>query len=499
MVTREESTRRVEQCDVCIVGAGIAGLNALFVASRYLSRHQKVVLIDRRQRVGGMWVDTYPYVRLHQPHPMFTAGNVPWTLGRDRGYLATKHEVLDQFDHCLAVIKQAVDVREMFGSDAESYEELDGVVHVHCRSSDGSRVTVEAKRLINAYGFRVETNDPLEISSARVQSVSPDHCDVRHGDIAESRTPVWIIGGGKTAMDTAHALITRCPGRKVNLVAGAGTFFLRRESAFPPGPRRWWSGTPVSVIARRTARQFDGTNETDVAQWYRSAFGTWCAPAVANHFLGVLSESENDAIVAGLGDVVMDHLVDVVDEGGQTRMVLRSGATRPLEPGSWLVNCTGYVMRSDHPYEPYTSSSGAVLSIQTRSATLHLSSFEGYFMTHMLFLDALRDADLYELDLQELQKKSRTVLPWAMFALTQHNISVMSDRLPAKVFRECGLDFDLWYPPPRRMAVTTRFLLTHRREREHHRRALDTVRERFDVRCGRLALTPDAAPMPGRS
>ena len=84
-VTERDSA--VETCDVCIVGAGIAGLNALFVASQYLSRDQKVVLIDRRERVGGMWVDTYPYVRLHQPHPMFTAGNIEWTLGQDRSLL----------------------------------------------------------------------------------------------------------------------------------------------------------------------------------------------------------------------------------------------------------------------------------------------------------------------------------------------------------------------------------------------------------------------------
>jgi cation diffusion facilitator CzcD-associated flavoprotein CzcO len=95
----------VERCEVCIVGAGIAGLNALFVASQYLSRDQRVILVDRRERVGGMWVDTYPYVRLHQPHPMFTAGNIEWTLGRDRSYLATKGEVLDHFQHCLNVIK----------------------------------------------------------------------------------------------------------------------------------------------------------------------------------------------------------------------------------------------------------------------------------------------------------------------------------------------------------------------------------------------------------
>jgi cation diffusion facilitator CzcD-associated flavoprotein CzcO len=166
----------VESCDVCIVGAGLAGLNALFVASRYLSREQKVILIDRRQRVGGMWVDTYPYVRLHQPHPMFTAGNIEWTLGKHRSYLATKGEVLDHFEHCLRVIKQRVRVDEYFGWAMESDEETGGVVRITCRSSDGRPLVVEAKRLIKAYGFRIEPNDPLEISSNRVQSVSPGPC-----------------------------------------------------------------------------------------------------------------------------------------------------------------------------------------------------------------------------------------------------------------------------------------------------------------------------------
>jgi len=85
------ASTRVETCDVCIVGAGIAGLNALFAASRYLSPDQKVILMDRRARAGGMWVDVYPYVRLHQPHPMFTAGNIKWTLGKDPSYLGQVH------------------------------------------------------------------------------------------------------------------------------------------------------------------------------------------------------------------------------------------------------------------------------------------------------------------------------------------------------------------------------------------------------------------------
>src|SRR5262245_18065199 len=173
----------VEQCDVCIVGAGIAGLNALFVASRYLSRDQRIILIDRRQRVGGMWVDTYPYVRLHQPHPMFTAGNIKWTFGKDPSYLAAKDEVLDHFAHCLEVIKQRVRVYEDFGWDLASANETDGVVRIRCRSSDGRTLVVETQRLIKAYGLRVRPNDPLEISSTRVLSVSPDSCDMRGDDV----------------------------------------------------------------------------------------------------------------------------------------------------------------------------------------------------------------------------------------------------------------------------------------------------------------------------
>ena len=281
----------VESCDVCIVGAGIAGLNALFAASRYLSRDQKVILIDRRARVGGMWVDTYPYVQLHQPHPMFTAGNIKWTLGQDRSYLATKGEVLDHFQHCLNVIKERVQVDQYFGWAFESDDEADGIVRVTCRSSDGHSLVIEAKRLIKAYGLPVMPNDPLEISSARVQSVSPDYCDVRSGEMRASDAPVWIIGGGKTAMDTAHALIAEYPGREVNLVAGQGTFFSRRDRLFPAGVRRWWGGTLGSTMADQLARRFDGTNEAEVQEWFRSTYGHFVTPDAENFLAGVLSQS----------------------------------------------------------------------------------------------------------------------------------------------------------------------------------------------------------------
>ncbi len=477
----------VTTCDVCIVGAGIAGLNALFAASRYLSRDDRVILIDRRPRVGGMWVDVYPYVRLHQPHPMFTAGNIEWTMGKDRAYLATKGEVLDHFQHCLDVIRERVQVDEYFGWDFESEEEATGIVRVTARAADGRTLVVEAKRLIKAYGLGITPNEPLDISSARVHSVSPDYCDVRTGDISESDAPVWIIGGGKTAMDTAHALITTYPGRQVNLVAGQGTFFSNRDGLFPSGSRRWFKGAPTSTVAARLSRRYDGTNESEVQGWYRATHGTFLTPQADNFVLGVLSEAENRTITAGLNDVVMDYLDDAVDRNDTTELVFRSGSTKTIQPGSWVVNCTGYVkFPGEYPYEPYVSPSGAVVSINVRSAILHLPAFIGYFLGHLMFLDKLGEIPLYEVDWMSLRQKTPLAFPYVLFALVQHNLSLIYDNVPRRVFNENGLDFDKWYPLPRRLPGMARFVLTHRQERERQRRVLDTVRERFDIRCGPL-------------
>lgn len=483
----------VEKADLCIVGAGLAGINALFVASRYLTRDQRVILVDRRERVGGMWVDTYPYVRLHQPHPMFTAGNIKWTLGEPPAYLASKPEVLSHFQHCLNEIEKRLHVDEFFGWTVESdIEKADGV-QVTCRAADGSVLQIETTQLIKAYGFRVEPNDPLPVSSSQVRSVSPDTCDVHAAPMADSRDPVWIIGGGKTAMDTAHALITDSPGREVNLLAGGGTFFHDREKFFPDRTHRWWTGTMSSTIADEISHRFDGTNEDELWTWHRDRYGLWSTPQTGNFVLGVLSKQENDTIRRGLSRVLNDHFVDVVDTPAGPQMTLRSGATLPITPGSWLVNCTGYIVHRRFPYEPFYSPGGRVLSIQSTSATLHLSSFMAYFSTHLFLNGKMAEVPLYELDMLELYEKARKAWSYTLFALVGHNLGLYFDALPSKAFRECGLDFDLWYPLPRRLRATAKFVRNHRREREHLCNTLDTVHERFGVRCGPLQVADRSA------
>lgn len=81
--------------DLVVVGAGIAGLNALYAAVQYLPKNARVLLIDQKAGAGGMWNTAYDYVRLHQPHPMFTVGDMKWAWNKPRDYLAKRDEVRD--------------------------------------------------------------------------------------------------------------------------------------------------------------------------------------------------------------------------------------------------------------------------------------------------------------------------------------------------------------------------------------------------------------------
>jgi hypothetical protein len=473
-----------ERHDLCIVGAGIAGLNALAVASEYLAPEGSILLVDRRHRPGGMWVDTYDYVRLHQPHPLFTAGNVRWTLDEDRSHLATKQEVLDHLQHCLEVAANRVRVGTLFGWEVESHEEAEQSVRITCRSADGEARVIEADRLIRAFGHAVSPNDPLELSSERVRSLSPDHRDMRAPEMAASETPVWVIGGGKTGMDTAHALVTTYPGRKVNLVAGPGTFFMQRERVFPRGAKRWWGGRVMSSLALGAARRFDGTNATQVNAWIHDTCGTSLVPNSRNFMFGVLSEEETRTIEAGLSHVFTDYLEDVVDHDEQPQLVLRGGDAIAIEPGSWIVNCTGYLLQETRTDEPAVSASGNVVSIHTNAAAGAVPSGVAYFLTHLMYRGELHDAPLYELDLGALRRRAPADYASALAALELHNLSVILERVPSRVMMHCGVDLDGWYPLPRRMLSAMRFMATHRRHRDHCRRSLDRLRERLDIAGG---------------
>ncbi|MGD0394744.1 MAG: NAD(P)-binding protein, partial [Acidimicrobiales bacterium] len=68
------------ETDYLVVGAGALGMG--FVDSLIENSDADIVVIDRHHGPGGHWLDSYPFVRLHQPSMVYGVDSTP--LGQDR-------------------------------------------------------------------------------------------------------------------------------------------------------------------------------------------------------------------------------------------------------------------------------------------------------------------------------------------------------------------------------------------------------------------------------
>ena len=68
------------ETDYLVVGAGALGM--AFVDSLVDHSDADVVMVERRHRPGGHWLDSYPFVQLHQPSRFYGVDSTP--LGEDR-------------------------------------------------------------------------------------------------------------------------------------------------------------------------------------------------------------------------------------------------------------------------------------------------------------------------------------------------------------------------------------------------------------------------------
>lgn len=476
-----------DRLDLVVVGAGIAGLNALYVASRYLGRDGRIALVDRHSAAGGMWTETYDHVRLHQPHPVFTVGDLPWRDGKPARHLADKAEVVAHLRRCLAEVSTRVDVRTYFGHELVSADEDAEGVEVTCRRADGTPVTLRAERLIDARATSIEALKPFELSSDRVRSLAPVTVMPSPRDVTADDAPIWVVGSGKTGMDTCLALITALPGREVDLIAGTGTFFIDRDRILPPGQLLTRGVRPNRVLISLVDR-FDGTNEAEVLAWARDTYGTSPVDDAEHFFIGILAASETATIRAGLTHVVRDHFEDAVDDpsGDGALLRLRSGAQIPVPAGSCVVNCTSHFAPGDRAADPpYLSPLGRIVTVG-QAPPFGFTSFSAYFMTHLLYTGDLATVPLYTIDTIGLLRRSTPAAVLSLLVASQYNLGLAFDALPLSVFRQWGLDFDRLYPMPRQLAGQVSFMRGHKRKRDGYRRALDVVGERFDVAHGPL-------------
>jgi Pyridine nucleotide-disulphide oxidoreductase len=478
--------------DLAVVGAGIAGLNALYAAIQYLPKTARVLLIDQKAGAGGMWNTAYDYVRLHQPHPMFTVGDLKWAWNMPRAYLAKRDEVRDHLASSVQAVSRSVDLSTLFGHTVASCEEVGtsqgarARLTVHPNGRPEQVFTVEAARAIYAPGLNYRVAEPLALSSGNVVSIIPQ--DLLATLAAHPNAPVCVVGGGKTGMDTVLAVLGADPGRKVSLINGRGTNFLNRTKYIPTGVKRWTSGSLVSRLFRDLALSFDGDNEDHTIQHFRTQHSTEPNSTNGVFLYGLQSEEEHARVAQGLAKTHSDYLDDVTDTASGVTMTFRSGATETVKAGTIFVNCTGSFFRGEDLDEPQAvlSPNGAVLRIVARDGFHFLTSVAGFFATHLLYRDALRGKDFYTLDHEGLFRENRNAWIGASAAQAYMNQVIAVQTLPMMLLDRCGLDLDRWYPLPRRLRGLLQMKSSAERDIAHCRKVLDRVAERFDVHCGPL-------------
>jgi hypothetical protein len=199
------------ETDYLVVGAGATGM--AFVDALVAESDADVVLVDRRHRPGGHWLDAYPFVRLHQPSAYYGVNSR--VLGKNRvddhgsnaGFYerATAAEIVDYFNRVLEDELVASGRVRFFAMSDYRGADADGHRFVSLLTGVPTRVRVRRKVVDATY---IESSIPSRHTPGFV--VDPDVRMLPPNDLVDLSGPAsgfTIIGAGKTAMDTCNWLL----------------------------------------------------------------------------------------------------------------------------------------------------------------------------------------------------------------------------------------------------------------------------------------------------
>ena len=323
-------------------------------------------------------------------------------------------------------------------------------------------VTILADKMIIATGVNIPRKLSIEFSppvSASVHSLCPaDILSPRWHPImkysADADKPIWIIGSGKTAMDIIYLLSKQEPSWRSRLrcISGRGTWFMDREMIDNPVDA---DGKLLPVYVLEMCAMFNGSNAREVYHELsqKGFFHSYVADA-QNFVAGIASQEEisacKDMLSPADEKVFKCHLMEIEEshEAG-LRMKLRSldGQTtnyKPLERGSFIVNCTDNVLEGQLDVAPIISDDGLVLATQN---PLRHSGLSAHLQTHAWYLGLLDGVwQQYIVNPPWNYDQKDTFM---LQGIVGHNTRLISAVLPKEILAETkGLGYPPGLPPP---------------------------------------------------
>ena len=239
------------ETDYLVVGAGALGM--AFVDSLIEHSDADVVMVERRHRPGGHWLDAYPFVQLHQPSRFYGVNSTP--LGQDRiepegmdtGFSerASGAEICGYFDEIMRH-------RFLASGRVRFFPMSDYLGDRRFRSRVTDQVTdvTVRSRVVDAtyMASRVPATDPAPFDVADGVRCVPV------GELATLADPAAgyvIVGGGKTALDAICWLLDR--GTDPDDIT-----WIRPRDTLDPEPSVLPAGAAADLRGRRPAARGDG-------------------------------------------------------------------------------------------------------------------------------------------------------------------------------------------------------------------------------------------------
>ncbi len=199
------------ETDYLIVGAGAVGL--AFADTLLAETDAHLTIVDREVAPGGHWNHAYPFVALHQPSIIYGVNSralgtgAKDLVGHNTGLyeLASGSEVLAYFDQVMR--------RHLLPSRRVTYYPLSEYKgdQTFVSLASGARTKLKVRRkTVDATYMEAAVpalHTPRFVIGEGVRFVAPHALpgELRRGPVPGAYV---ILGGGKTAMDVAHWLLT---------------------------------------------------------------------------------------------------------------------------------------------------------------------------------------------------------------------------------------------------------------------------------------------------
>jgi hypothetical protein len=340
------------ETDYLIIGAGATGM--AFADALLAGSDASAVMVDRRHRPGGHWLDAYPFVRLHQPSAYY--GVTSRVLGNDRidevgpnaGFYerSTASEICDYFNRVLE--EDLVPSGRLRFMPMCDYRGVDGDGHQVVSLLTGDQTTIKVRRkLVDA--TYIESSIPSRHTPAYevddgVRLVTPNALVA----LDQPASRYTIIGAGKTAMDTCNWLLdVGVDPSAIRWIRPRDGWFFNRTYMQPLD----LVGSYMQLQARFIKSAAECTDATDFLHRMEAEDvvvridpaaepGVFRGATISALELDQLRSIEN---VVRLGRVQRIGTKSLVLDGGEL----------PSEPGEIFVDCTAEGLRPVAPRPVY--------------------------------------------------------------------------------------------------------------------------------------------------